>query len=774
MYKLQRYSKFKKAFSVFLIILLTFTLFFRYESNTKAADSFEASIAAFPESYKPYLRALHEAHPNWTFEAFNTGLDWNTVLTNESLLSRKLVPATGHKMSLGLMEQWSWYATPTPWKAYDEISGAYNYPNDVWVSFDTGAWCQASKSAISYVMDPRNWLNGQYMFMFERLTYNEGRDTADIVNSTLKGTFMYNTQCPGAPNNMTYAQVIVAAAKKAKVSAVHLAVRLVQEKGTSNDELGKGVSTKDGKNFYQANGDGNTVYYNYFNIGASGSGKQTVINNGGKEAMAAGWTSPYLAIMGGAVKVYNGYISIGQDTIYFEMFSVVDPRYYYWKQYAQNLTATLTEGSKICTTYEAAGITESSFLFRIPVYNNMPDSPCPRPASPTGDIKTTANPNYRLKSISIKGTDLFGRTSNISITPTFNMETRSYSVVVPYEMTSINISAAAVSGKATVSGTGTKNLTVGNNKFDIVCKSEYGTSCTYSINVTRSSGSTLLTSIKPTDGSLTPAFSSTVTKYEYYVANDVEQLQLNYTAQTTYAKVVLRDVDCVISEPEEGETDTEGTTENNKEAATDPDVVISETGIPHKVVTQTLSGGITPYIYLSEGNNVITFDVYPSEDDESVKTTYVVNIHRYGKCEYNLNDYKVKDSYIYNFTVGDIVSKVISKITVSNGKIKMFDKNGKEKTENQTIVTGDILRIYDNYDNKITEYNIIIYGDVNGDGKTDVIDFLTLRKYILKELSLTGIYLQAADVYKTSAGVDVMDFLYFRKYILHEVIISQK
>lgn len=62
---------------------------------------------------------------------------------------------------------------------------------------------------------------------------------------------------------MTYAQVIVEAAKKSKVSAIHLAVRLRQEKGTSNDELGKGVSTKDGSHFYQANGDGNTVYYNF-------------------------------------------------------------------------------------------------------------------------------------------------------------------------------------------------------------------------------------------------------------------------------------------------------------------------------------------------------------------------------------------------------------------------------------------------------------------------------------------------------------------------------
>ena len=401
-----------------------------------ADTSFEQTLKSFPESYRPYIQALHDKHPNWTFEAFNTGLDWNEVLKNEALLKRKLVPAAGHSMSLGLADlksngEWAWYQTPTAWKAYDDVAGAYNYPANNWVSFDTGYWNQASITAISYVMDPRNWLNESYIYMFEKLSYDGNHDTVELVNSTLHGTFMYNAKCPGAPNNMTYAQVIVEAAKKSKVSAIHLAVRLRQEKGTSNDELGKGVSTRNGSYFYQANGDGNAVYYNFFNIGAAGDGKQTVINNGGKEAKAEGWTSPYLAIMGGAVKVYNGYIGIGQDTIYFEMFSVVNHKYYYWKQYAQNLTATLTEGSKIYETYKNAGLLNSSFVFRIPVYNNMPTS-CNKPASPSGDERTTANPNTRLSGISATLIDMDGKSSNANLTPSFNSERTEYSLVVPY------------------------------------------------------------------------------------------------------------------------------------------------------------------------------------------------------------------------------------------------------------------------------------------------------------------------------------------------------
>lgn len=122
--------------------------------------------------------------------------------------------------------------------------------------------------------------------------------------------------------------------------------------------------------------------------------------------------------MGGAVKVYTGYIGIGQDTIYFEMFSVVNPKYYYWKQYAQNLTATLTEGSKIYETYKNAGLLNSSFVFRIPVYKNMPSS-CKKPASPSGDERTTANPNTRLSGISATLIDMDGKSSNANLTPKF-------------------------------------------------------------------------------------------------------------------------------------------------------------------------------------------------------------------------------------------------------------------------------------------------------------------------------------------------------------------
>ena len=56
-------------------------------------SNFEAYLTSqgFPESYKNGLRQLHAQYPNWVFKAKNIGLDWNTVIENESVLGLSLI-----------------------------------------------------------------------------------------------------------------------------------------------------------------------------------------------------------------------------------------------------------------------------------------------------------------------------------------------------------------------------------------------------------------------------------------------------------------------------------------------------------------------------------------------------------------------------------------------------------------------------------------------------------------------------------------------------------
>ena len=430
---------------------------------------------------------------------------------------------------------------------------------------------------------------------------------------------------------------------------------------------------------------------------------------------------------------YTGYIGIGQDTIYFEMFSVVNPKYYYWKQYAQNLTATLTEGSKIYETYKNAGLLNSSFVFRIPVYKNMPSS-CKKPASPSGDERTTANPNTRLSGISATLIDMDGKSSNANLTPSFNSETTEYSLVVPYKVSQIKLSASAYARTSSISGTGTHSLKVGNNEFNIVCKSEYGTTKTYKVKVTRAEGSTYLTSLSSSKSGFNETFKMNTYKYTMRVANDVTSLALNYKTESSRAIVEMRT----------------GST------------------------TTVLSNGTTGNINLPVGTTKVYIDVYPSASDRSERKTYEVDITRLTKVSVDFKELILKDQYIHNFAVGDTVNTALQRLKVTGGTAQITDSSGNVKSGDKIIGTGDMLRIHDSNGALYMSKNIVIYGDVNGDGKIDIYDFAYIRKLIIKKTGLSGIFLEAADIHKENKGVDIYDFAVMRRYIIKGTAIEQK
>ena len=112
---------------------------------------------------------------------------------------------------------------------------------------------------------------------------------------------------------------------------------------------------------------------------------------------------------------------------------------------------------------------EGNLSFNIPIFDDMPDSACVKPTG-AGDN------NYLLSSLSIDG---------FSLTPNFDTYVNSYELVVDYEVTSINIRATAMSNQSEISGTGTRNLNVGDNTVRVVVTAKTGTQNTYKITVSR-------------------------------------------------------------------------------------------------------------------------------------------------------------------------------------------------------------------------------------------------------------------------------------------------
>lgn len=314
------------------------------------------------------INELKTSHPNWTFTILYTGLDWNTAIYNET--------EALHGRSLVQTSSLPWLCSTCGLKAYDN-----------------GTWHCASKSTVSYYMDVRNWLNESYIFAFETLSYDESTQTIDGVKRILRGTFMdkdaviyTDTEGNAQTINKSYAQIIMEAAKEVGISPYHLASRVKQEQGNGTSGLING-------NYTYVDDNGNTCtdlvgYYNYFNIRATGGNTAAIIKNGLTYARSKSWTTPELAIKGGASFLASDYISNYQDCLYLEKYQVDSAGGLYSHQYMQNVSAPYSEGYSTYVAYRDLGMLDYSFNFIIPVFENMPQTASPMPNAIKMDIVT--------------------------------------------------------------------------------------------------------------------------------------------------------------------------------------------------------------------------------------------------------------------------------------------------------------------------------------------------------------------------------------------------
>jgi beta-N-acetylglucosaminidase len=405
-------------------------------TDTSYSDTLKA--AGFPDSYIDSLVALHEKYPQWQFEAVDTGLDWSTVIKNESKNGVNLVPKSGDDANKST------------------ASGAYDWFTNTWTVYDGSSWVAANSKYIEKYMDPRNFLNETDIFQFESLSYSSAQ-TKEGVEAILSGNFMAKNVKDTDGTTLNYADAFMEIGESTGVSPYHLASRVRQEQGTN------GTSS-----LISGTYEGYEGYFNYFNVGAAGVGSEAVIKNGLAYAKKAGWDTRYKSLLGGAQLLAKNYIAVGQDTLYFQKFNVVNTAKLYNHQYMANVTAAYTEGRKLGQGHEDKQL---AFVFRIPVYQSMPETAV--------TYTTSGNPNNYLKSLSVSGQ---------TMTPSFRGSTTKYSLVVENSVESVKITAAAVASTSTVTGVGTKKLEVGTNKIKVKCKSQSGTTKTYTLTIVREAG----------------------------------------------------------------------------------------------------------------------------------------------------------------------------------------------------------------------------------------------------------------------------------------------
>lgn len=406
--------------------------------------------SGFPESYTDALALLHAQYPNWEFVPMQTGLEWDTVIANETALGKNNISSS----------------SISSWKSVEK--GAYNLSKKTWVAMDGASWVPASKSITEYYMDPRNFLDATTIFQFLNHTYDSSKQDESTLSSMVTGTFLAGTYKENN-NNVTYSSTLMDAANQSTVNPYVLASMILVEQGNKGS-CGSISGTVSG---YEG-------YYNFFNIGAYAASSMTAVQRGLWFAKGSGsnatsynrpWNSATKSIIGGSAYYGKNYVQAGQNTLYLKKFNV-QGTYRYCHQYMTNVQGAASEASKLSNAYTS--IKNSTLVFYIPVYQNMPASAV---SKPTGD----GDPNNYLKSLSVDG---------YSLNPKFGKYKQAYSLIIDSPDDTIHISGETYESTSTVSGIGDIKLTEGMNTVNITVKAKNGETRTYVLTISKTGGTT--------------------------------------------------------------------------------------------------------------------------------------------------------------------------------------------------------------------------------------------------------------------------------------------
>ena len=713
----------------------------------------------FPEEYQPYIDELKKKYPNWEFKALYTNLDWDYVIENENVFGKNLVPKSYSD---------SWKNTKP---------GEYN------VEVDSG-WVDSSKTAVEYAMDPRNFLNYVRVFQFEELSYNASTNNVASIEKILYGTEFYNRvveyKNSSGTNIVTdkkYSDLILSAAKTSGVSSFHLASRIKQEVGPflSHSSISGTVSGFEG-------------LYNFYNIGATSSSEPMgAIKNGlqyakdGKGASEATkkkylipWNTKERAITGGAIFIGSSYINSGQDSIYLQKFHVYDTESdeLFWHQYMTNVLAPYSESKIIYTGYANSDMLGNAMSFVIPIYENMPDLPCTSPAISSSDFssdntKVYANVETSLNVRCGPGTSY----ESLTTVPAGTQMTRiakgkqkgelwdrvklenglvgyvfqTYVEEVPdIQAQKIELSL----DRTTINKGEIIQLNAKVLPEDAVDKKLNYSSNNTNVAIVSSSGK--ITGISSGKATITAKTSNGVSS------------SINITVYSPVTDILLSTDNVVIQ--------VEGIFTIDAE-------VLPEDADNKKINYKSEDDGIAKVneagtiIGISEGNT----NIVVSSEEENISKTIKVTVTRKlqdGEIVFDQDLQIVGNEITGLANKNNTVDNLLNKIQ-TNYSIEIYNKNGEKITGSSLVGTGSTIKIIDN-NSVVIEYTLIMYGDVNGDGKINSIDLLVLQRHILEIEKLGNIYVKAGNVRKNGKEPSSVDCLLIQRHILGLQNIEQK
>ncbi len=750
-------KKTKKYILLCILILLLSLLLFAL-LKVDASNKLDG-IENFPTSYQPYLRELAKKHPNWKFKALYTNLDWTYVINEENIYGKNLVPKNYSD---------SWKNT-TP--------GQYN------VEIDSG-WVDSSRQSIEYCMDPRNFLNEVRIFQFEALSYEPHSNNLDGIEKILYGTEFYNKKVSyldsnGNTINMNerYSDLILRGGQTSSVSPYHLASRIKQEVGPflSHSSISGNV-------------EGFKGLYNFYNIGATSSPEPMgAIKNGlryaqdGKGASQATkdkylipWNNKEKSITGGGIFIGSSYINVGQNTIYLQKFDVNDDRNgnLFTHQYMTNVLAPYSESRSTYNGYQKSGLLDTSMTFIIPVYNNMPSIPMQSPDINANDF---AQDNTKVYCNATNVNIRTGPSTSYEIITSVNKQDKMTRIakgkqsgerwdkvilengIIGYifknyvtEMPPVQIERIDVNIDNTTIQKGERK------KLQVTIYPQEANSHKVQYISSNPNVATV-----DNEGNITAIRSGKATITVKAEENNVQN-QIEITVYSKVTNIILDQKEIYMQvgdtfqinaglEPEDANDKSILYSSSNTDVA-----VITENGI----ITAKKEGSTNLIASSRENPNILAeckLYVVRKMDDSEI----------YFESPLKVNSLEVSGIEYDNNKVSDIKEKIKTdlEIQIVNYKNEILQEKDPVGTGSKILVKedGKVLR----------KYQIIVYGDANGDGKINSVDLLVIQRHILEIEPLEEIFRKASNINKNGKKPTSIDLLLIQRHILDLQLIEQ-
>ena len=370
---------------------------------------------------------------------------------------------------------------------------------------------------------------------------------------------------------------------------------------------------------------------------------------------------------------------------------------------------------------------------------------------------------------------------------------------VASDKTTIKIDATTTDDDATIDGTGTKNLQVGENTFDVVITAQNGTTTkTYTIKVKRLQSDKNLASLTVTSdpqGTISPAFDPETTEYTYVADPDETEITVSATVPTgsnatitgegTYDPRTTDKVEIVVT----AEDGTEKTYTINLELAKSTNADLDDLGVTGYTISPSFDKDTLSYTVtvpanvdkaaitaeladdratltgtgekdLNYGDN--TFSVVVTAEDETTTKTYTVKITREKKTDATLSDIKVDGVSIPGFDpdtteytidpVNSDVDSIVIDATLSDPDATLTG------TGTKTVQTGE------------NSFDIIVTAQ---DGTTEKTYTVNVKKNS-SDSSLSGITITSDPVgtFEPSFDPAVTEYTYIADPDEDEVVIS--